>query len=60
MNMKKFDKLKILQNKNGITRIILNDSLNYNALSFVMIKSLTDFLRILNKDKNSKVIIIEG
>ena len=58
--MKNYKNLKINQNEKGIVRIILNDLETYNSLSSDMIKSLLSVLKILNKDKKSKVIIIEG
>jgi len=58
--MKSFKNLEILQNSIGITRIILNDPDSYNSLSMDMINSIQSILKILNKDRESKVIIIEG
>jgi len=58
--MKTFKNLKISQNEKGIVRIILNDSKTYNSLSSDMIKSLLTVLKELEKDQQSKVIIIEG
>ena len=52
-------KLKII-NQKDISRIIINDPKTYNSLSF---KNLTDLIKIikkLDKDNNTKVIIIEG
>ena len=45
---------------NGIGRIKLNEPKTYNALSTNMLKSLLQNIKKLNKDKNTKVIIIEG
>ena len=58
--MKNIKNIKIIQQIPGICKIILNDPQTYNALSLDMINSLTKILRILNKDKQTKVIIIEG
>ena len=47
-------------NQKDISRIIINDPKTYNSLSF---KNLTDLIKIikkLDKDNNTKVIIIEG
>jgi len=44
----------------GISRIILNDPSNYNALSSKNIDSLIDIFKNLNSDNKTKVIIIEG
>ena len=44
----------------GISRIKINDTSNYNALSSKNISSLIDILKSLNNDNKTKVIIIEG
>ena len=44
----------------GISRIKINDTSNYNALSSKNISSLIDIFRSLNNDNKTKVIIIEG
>jgi len=44
----------------GISRIKLNDTSNYNALSSKNIKSLINIFKNLNNDNKTKVIIIEG
>ena len=47
-------------NQKDISRIIINDPKTYNSLSF---KNLTDLIKVikkLDKDNNTKVIIIEG
>ena len=46
--------------KNGIARIILNDSSNYNALSFQTLNLLIKSFKYLNNDDKTKIIIIEG
>lgn len=58
--MKKFKNLKLTINSGGIARIIINDPKTYNSLSLDTINSLSIVLKILNYDKKSKVIIIEG
>ena len=45
---------------NGIFRIKLNDSNNYNALSLKMLKSLIYVFKYLKNDNKTKVVIIEG
>jgi enoyl-CoA hydratase/carnithine racemase len=44
----------------GISRIVLNDSSTYNALSSKNINSLINIFKSLNNDNKTKVIIIEG
>ena len=44
----------------GISRIKISDSSNYNALSSKNITSLIDIFKSLNNDNKTKVIIIEG
>ena len=44
----------------GISRIKINDTSNYNALSSKNISSLIDIFKSLNNDNKTKVIIIEG
>ena len=44
----------------GISRIVIKDPTNYNALSLRTIESLIKILKNLNDDKKTKVIIIEG
>ena len=49
-----------VNNQKDISRIIINDPKTYNSLSF---KNLTDLIKVikkLDKDNNTKVIIIEG
>ena len=58
--MKKFKNIKLFNVKNGVSRIILNDPKTYNSLSLDTINSLITAFKILNQDKKSKVIIIEG
>ena len=44
----------------GISRFIINEPGNYNALSLKNINSLIDIFKSLNNDNKTKVIIIEG
>ena len=44
----------------GISRIKIDDSSNYNALSSKNINTLIDIFKKLNKSNKTKVIIIEG
>ena len=51
--------IKII-NQKDISRIIMDEPKTYNSLSF---KNLTDLIKVikkLDKDNNTKVIIIEG
>jgi len=58
--MKKVSNIIIEQKNNGITRIKLNDTNTYNALSVNMLESLIKIFKGLNKENKSKVIILEG
>ncbi len=58
--MKKYPNVIVTFLSGGISRIKLNDSSSYNALSAKTIKSLSDILRNLQNDDKTKVIIIEG
>ena len=58
--MKTFINIILSKNNNGISRIILNDSKTYNSLSLSTINSLILVFKTLEKDKKTKVIIIEG
>ena len=58
--MKKFSNILLSIQKNGIARIILNESKTYNALSSDTLKSLLKIFKNFNKDKKIKVIVIEG
>ena len=52
--------IKIKKLSDGISIVIINEPKTYNALSF---KNLTDLIQVfkkLDKDKNTKVIILEG
>jgi|TARA_B100000678_G_scaffold31740_1_gene23467 enoyl-CoA hydratase/carnithine racemase len=58
--MKTFKNIILSKNNNGISRIILNDPKTYNSLSLATINSLIAVFKTLEKDKKTKVIIIEG
>ena len=45
---------------NGIKKIKLNDPKTYNSLSFKTLNSLLNTFKKLDKDNNTKVIILEG
>ncbi len=44
----------------GVKKVILNDPKTYNSLSFQTLTSLLNTLKKLDKDKSTKVIILEG
>ena len=58
--MKTFKNIILSKNNNGISRIILNDPKTYNSLSLATINSLIAAFKTFEKDKKTKVIIIEG
>jgi enoyl-CoA hydratase/carnithine racemase len=58
--MIKLKNIKFSINSGGIARVILDDPKTYNSLSLITINSLLSVLKILNRDKKTKVIIIEG
>ena len=58
--MKKLKNIKFSISTEGIARIIIDDPKTYNSLSIITINSLISIFKILNYDKKSKVIIIEG
>ena len=45
---------------NGITNVIINDPKTYNSLSFRTLRDLLNTFIRLDKDDNTKVIILEG
>ena len=45
---------------NGIKNIKINDPKTYNSLSFSTLASLLKAFKKLDKDKSTKVIILEG
>ena len=47
-------------NQKDISRIIINDPKTYNSLSFKNLTDLINVIKKLDKDNNTKVIIIEG
>ena len=46
--------------ENGIKNVIINDPKTYNSLSLKTINELINVFKKLDKDKNTKVIILEG
>ena len=52
--------IKIRSSSDGISRIIINEPTTYNALSLEILKILIKCFKNLNRDKNTKVIVIEG
>ena len=58
--MKQNSYISIQGSNNGISRIRLNDPDTYNSMSFNMLNSLIAALKDLDKDKKTRVIIIEG
>ena len=57
---KKIKNIIVQSPNNGISRIILNEPKTYNALSLSTIESLIKIFKNFNKDKLTKVIVIEG
>ena len=45
---------------NGIKSVIINDPKTYNSLSYKTLGDLIKAFKKLDKDKNTKVIILEG
>ena len=58
--MKKTSNIVVESPIDGISRIKLNEPGTYNALSSKMLKSLINIFKGLNKENETKVIIIEG
>ena len=58
--MKENTNISLTFQSEGISRIIINDPSNYNALSSKNINSLILILKRLNNDNKTKVIVIEG
>ena len=52
--------VKIKKLGNGITNIIINDPKTYNSLSFKTLRDLLKTFIKLDKDNNTRVIILEG
>jgi len=57
---KKFTSVITQTNNIGVSRIIMNDPKTYNSLSTSMLKTLIKCFKVFNKDKKTKVIILEG
>ena len=58
--MKKNSFTSVQKSNNGISRITLNDPDTYNSMSFNMLNSFISDFKILDKDKKTRVIVIEG
>jgi len=58
--MKQNSYISVQRSNNGISRVRLNDPNTYNSMSFNMLNSLIAALKNLDKDKKTRVIIIEG
>ena len=58
--MKKTANIIVESQIDGISRIKLNEPSTYNALSSKMLESLINIFKSLNKENETKVIIIEG
>ena len=52
--------IKIKNFSAGVSIITINDPKTYNALSFKNLNDLIKVFRKLDKDKKTKVIILEG
>ena len=52
--------VKIKNNRNGISNIIINDPKTYNSLSFKTLSELLKSFKKLDNNKFTKVIILEG
>ena len=52
--------VKIKKLGNGITNLIINDPKTYNSLSFKTLRDLLKTFIKLDKDNNTRVIILEG
>ncbi len=52
--------IKVIKFNSDIARVIINDPKTYNSLSFKNLKDLINIFKKLDKDKVTKVIIIEG
>ena len=53
-------KVMVKQLGNGIKNIIINDPKTYNSLSFKTLNELLKVFKSLDKDNNTKVVILEG
>ena len=52
--------IKVKNLSSGISTVTINEPKTYNALSFKNLNDLIKVLKKLDKDKNTKVIILEG
>ena len=52
--------LKVKNTSNGISTVTINEPKTYNSLSFKNLSDLIKVFKKLDKDKNTKVIILEG
>ena len=52
--------IRVIYQYKEIVRVIINDPKTYNSLSFKNLTDLINVLKKLNKNKNIKVIVIEG
>ena len=52
--------IKVKNLSSGISIVTINEPKSYNSLSFKNLNDLIKVFRKLDKDKNIKVIIIEG
>ena len=52
--------VKIKKLGDGIKNVIINDPKTYNSLSYKTINELIKVLKKLDKDMNTKIIILEG
>jgi enoyl-CoA hydratase/carnithine racemase len=58
--MKNYKNILVKSHYVGIKTIVINDSKTYNSLSTKTLKELLDVFKKLDKEKNTKVLIIEG
>tara|TARA_B100000609_G_scaffold61365_1_gene48303 strand:+ start:178 stop:951 length:774 start_codon:yes stop_codon:yes gene_type:complete len=52
--------VKVSNLGNGIKKILINDPKTYNSLSFKTLSTLLNAFKKIDKDKDTKVIILEG
>ena len=52
--------IRVIYHNKEIARVIINEPKTYNSLSFKNLKDLIFILKSLDKNKNVKVIVIEG
>jgi enoyl-CoA hydratase/carnithine racemase len=58
--MKNFKNVLVKRYRHGIMFITINDSKTYNSLSFETLNNLLNIFKKLDRDKSTRVIIIEG